>query len=222
MVRVPLADSTLVPVPGDLTPLQALLCGDVLATGYFGAQAAGVGKGATVAVVGCGPVGLLAARAALHLGAAEVYAVDSIRERLELAARFGARALELAQGPVEVLRQVTDGRGADAAIEAVGSASATRLAVDLVRPGGAICAVGVHTESSLAFTPGEAYDKNLTYRAGRCPVRAYLPQVLEWVRSDSMDLASIVSHRLPLEEGVFAYEIFAEKREGCIKVVLEP
>jgi threonine dehydrogenase-like Zn-dependent dehydrogenase len=219
LVRVPLADSTLVAAPGELAPEVALFAGDILATGYFGADAAGVRSGSTVAVVGCGPVGLMAVIAALDLGAATIWAIDRIPERLRLAAELGAVPVDLEHDDLEAL----GARGRiDAVVEAVGSAAATRLAFDLVRPGGTISAVGVHTEPHLAFSPGEAYDKNLSYRAGRCPVRRYVDRALALAHRHEPALRRLISHRLPLGEGVRGYELFAGRTEGCTKVVLLP
>jgi threonine dehydrogenase-like Zn-dependent dehydrogenase len=199
-VRVPLADSTLVAVPGGAPAEEALFAGDVLSTGYFCADLAGIAPGAVVVVLGCGPVGLMAVIGARELGAGRVFAVDSVSERLALAKRFGAEPLDLAGDPVESVRGATEGRGADVALEVVGSPEATRLAVDLVRPGGTVSAVGVHTEKQFAFSPVEAYDKNLTYRAGRCPARHYMERTLQIVGAGKYDLAAVISHRLSLEE----------------------
>ncbi len=116
--------------------------------------------------------------------------------------------------------EATEGRGADAVLEVVGSPDATRLAFDLVRPGGIVSAVGVHTEAQFAFSPVEAYDKNLTYRAGRCPARVYMEKLLPLVTEKKYDLASIVSHRLPLAEAAHGYHLFERKLEGCTKVLL--
>jgi len=220
-VRVPLAESTLVKVPQGADADGALLAGDALATGYFCAHGGGAAPGAVVAVLGCGAVGLMAVVAARELGAERIFAVDSLLERLSLAERFGAEPLNLgSDDPVTVVREATDGRGADAVLEVVGSPEATRLAVDLVRPGGTISAAGVHTEKRFALTPGEAYDKNLTYRAGRCPARHYMERVLPIVQSRKYDLAAVISHRLPLQDGVRGYDIFSRRLDGCTKVVL--
>jgi threonine dehydrogenase-like Zn-dependent dehydrogenase len=220
-VRVPLAESTLAKVPEGVDADGALLAGDALATGYFCAHAGGAAPGAVVAVLGCGAVGLMAVVGACELGAEQVFAVDVLVERLALAERFGARPVNLAsEDPVGVVREATDGRGADVVLEVVGTPEATRLAVDLVRPGGTISAAGVHTEKQFALSPGEAYDKNLTYRAGRCPARHYMERVLPIVESRKYDLAAVVSHRLPLHGGARAYDIFARRLEGCTKVVL--
>jgi threonine dehydrogenase-like Zn-dependent dehydrogenase len=227
LVRVPLADSTLVRVPEGTPAEQALFAGDVLATGWFGAESAGVAPGVVTAVVGCGPVGLMAVVAARELGAERVFALDTVPERLALAERYGAEPLsiEIKDGKGDVLasiRDATEGRGADAVVEAVGSPQATRLAFDLVRPGGTIGAVGVHAESQLAFAPGEVYDKNLTYRAGRAPVRRYVERLLSLVQSGRYDLGALISHRLPLSEGPHGYDLFDRRLEGCTKVVLLP
>lgn len=222
-VRVPLADSTLVGVPEETPPEEALLAGDVLATGWFGAESAGAGPGKVVAVVGCGPVGLMAAVAARELGAERVFAIDSLPDRLALAERWGAEPVDFRQeDPRDRVLDATEGRGADAVVEAVGTPQASRLAFDLVRPGGTLAAVGVHTEHHLAFAPGEAYDKNLTYRAGRCPARAYMDRLLPLIRSGRYDLGALISHRLTLEEGPRGYDLFDRRVEGCTKVVLFP
>jgi threonine dehydrogenase-like Zn-dependent dehydrogenase len=222
-VRVPLADSTLLALPEDVSDEDALLLGDVLSTGAFCADLAGVEASGVYAVVGCGPVGLMAIVAARHRGAKRVFAIDSVRERLQLAHDFGAVALNRdASSPLEAIREATEGRGADGVLELVGSPEATRVAVDLVRPGGVVASVGVHTEERFAFTPVEAYDKNLTYRSGRCPARHYMERLLPLVRQGRYPLGSVISHRLPLSDGPRAYELFDTKQDGCTKVVLTP
>lgn len=223
LVRIPLADTTLVKVPPE-TPLDhALLAGDVLSTGFFAAASAGVGPGTTVAVLGCGPVGLMAVVASCELGAERVYAVDRLPERLGLAERFGAVPVDFSrEDPVARLAEATDGRGADIALEAASTPAATRLAVDLLRPGGTVSAVAVHNEERLPFTPIEAYDKNLTYKTGRCPARHFMDRTLDIVAGGRYDLGAIVSHRLPLSDGPRGYRIFAERAEGCTKVLLHP
>lgn len=222
-VAVPLAETTLVRVPSGLEADAALLAGDVLATGLFSADLCVIEPDSVVAVLGCGPVGLMATAAALEGEAGTVLAIDSVPERLALARQFGALAIDRRrQDPRAAVDDLTSGRGADAVLEAVGSPEATRLAVDLCRPGATIAAVGVHTESRFAFSPLEAYDKNLTYRAGRCSARSYLERALELLVSDRYPLPSVISHRLPLSEGPEAYQIFAEHRDGCTKAVLVP
>lgn len=222
-VRVPLADTTLLAVPDDIRPEEALLLGDVLATGYHCARMAEVGPRGTCVVLGCGPVGLMAVVAARALGAERLFAIDGVPERLEWAARFGAVPLRLGsdQAVVAAVHASTDGRGADAVLEAVGSPSAGRLAYDLARPGGTIAVVGVHHAAGFAFSPGEAYDKNLTFRVGRCPARHHMPALVELVRERRQDLAAVFTHRCQLAEGAAAYALFDGKQDGCVKVLLE-
>ncbi|HEX9793624.1 MAG TPA: alcohol dehydrogenase catalytic domain-containing protein [Planctomycetota bacterium] len=220
--RVPMADSTLVALPQDLDDRQALLLGDVLATGWHGAAGAGAGPGRVLAVVGCGPIGLMAVLAARELGAAQVFAVDSVPTRLALAAALGATPLALVADPVAAVQAATAGRGADGVVEAVGSPPATRLAIDLCRPGATLHAVGVHVEPHFAFAPGEAYDKNLVYRAGRCSARALMEPLRERLAAGALPVAALFTHELPLVEGARAYAVFAAREDGCIKVLLRP
>jgi threonine dehydrogenase-like Zn-dependent dehydrogenase len=223
LVRVPLAATTLFKIPDDLDSGEALLLGDVLPTGYHCATMAGVSSCGTYVVIGCGPVGLMAVLAARELGAGRLYAVDSIAERLSRAARFGATVIDARRDdPNEIVREATGGRGADAVLEAVGSPEAGRLAFELIRPGGTISTVGVHHEAGFPFSPGQAYDKNLTYRTGRCPARSLMETLVPLVRRRRADLAGIFTHRVPLSRGPEAYEIFDRKQDGCIKVALTP
>lgn len=222
-VRVPLADGTLCRIPGDLDARAALLLCDVLPTGQFGALQAGVGAGGTFAVIGCGPVGLMAIAAAREMGGERLYAVDAVEARLSFAARLGAIAVDARRESArEVVSAATEGRGADAVIEAVGSPEAGRLAWELVRPGGTIAAVGVHHEAAFPFSPAQAYDRNLTYRIGRCPARSLMEGLIPLAQRKAAALAELVTHRLTLEAGVEAYAAFDVKRDGCIKVAFEP
>jgi threonine dehydrogenase-like Zn-dependent dehydrogenase len=222
-VRVPLADSTLVKLPDSVSDEAGLLLGDVLPTGEYCADLAGVDGEGVYAVVGCGPVGLMAVAAARRRGAGSLVAIDSVPERLDLARAFGARPLDFREeSPPRVLHELTDGRGADAVLELVGSPAATRTAVEVVRPGGVVASVGVHTETQFAFTPSEAYDKNLTYRTGRCPARHLMERLLPLVADGRLSPSVVVSHRMSLAEGPQAYALFDGKRDGCTKVVLAP
>ena len=222
LVRVPLADSSLVPLPAGVPEEQALLAGDVLSTGFHAAENGGVQRGDVVCVLGCGPVGLCAVLAARELGARAVLAVDSVEERLELAARFGATPVRLAEDAGARVTAASEGRGADVVLEVVGSAAASRLAYELVRKGGTISAPGVHNEPSFAFSPGQVYDKNLTYRSGRAPARAYMERMLALLGEKTFDLGALFSHRLPLTDAPRGYELFEQKRERCTKVLLRP
>jgi threonine dehydrogenase-like Zn-dependent dehydrogenase len=222
-VRVPLADSTLVRLPDSVSDEEGLLLGDVLPTGWYGAELAGVDGAGTYAVIGCGPVGLMAILACRHRGAERILAIDSVPERLARARALGAATVSpIERLPLTTLREWTEGRGADAVLEAVGGSAAVRLAVDLVRPGGVVASVGVHTEDRFAFSPVEAYDKNLTYRSGRCPARHVMERLLPLLGKLREPVVSVISHRLPLAEGPRGYALFDAKAEGCTKVVLKP
>ena len=219
--RVPLADTTLLRLPAEVKADEALLLGDVLSTGRFCAEMAGVKAGGTYAVIGLGPVGVMAVLAAREMGADVVYGVDPVAERRELGARFGAIPLT-PDGANEVVRDATDGRGADGVMEAVGNSSAERLSFELARPGGTVAVVGVHTDPQFTFSPVEAYDKNLAYRVGRCPARRYMAQLLPLLAGGRYDFSPLLSHRLPLSDGPRGYRVFADKNEACTKVLLTP
>lgn len=222
-VRVPLADSSLFQVPEKVHTEAGLLMGDVLPTGYFCADMAEITPEGTYVSIGCGPVGLMAILSARELGAEKIYAIDKIPERLLLAAKFGAKPINFEHDdPIMILREATEGRGTDAVLEVVGNSAATRLAIDLVRPGGVIAVAGVHNEPHFPFSPAEAYDKNLTYKVGRCPARHYAQRLIPLVQKRQDELLAIISHRLPLAQGPKGYQIFDEKLEDCTKVVLMP
>ena len=222
-VRIPLADTTLVALPEDIVSEEGLLLGDILPTGYFCAEMAEIKPGGVYAIVGCGPVGMMTIIGATAQGAERIYIIDALPERLSLGEKLGAIPINYEkEDPLEIIRNATEGRGSDAVMEVVGRSSAARLAVDLVRPGGTIATVGVHSDESPSFTPVEAYNKNLTYRTGRCPARRYMERLLPIVRDRKYPLGLVISHTLPLSEGVKGYEIFDNKLDNCTKVVLTP
>lgn len=222
-VRVPMADSTLMKIPEGVSTEVALFLGDILSTGFFCARQAEIKPNNTYVVVGCGPVGLMAILGALEYGAEKVFAIDTVAERLERAKQFGAIALNASkENPLEIIRMANEGRGADAVLEAVGNSNTNRLAYELVRPGGIISAVGVCTDAHLAFSPTQAYDKNLTYKVGRCPARFMMNDLVPVVQKRKYDFTSIITHRLTLAEGSVGYDIFANKKDNSLKVVLKP
>ncbi|MCB9884895.1 MAG: alcohol dehydrogenase catalytic domain-containing protein [Planctomycetes bacterium] len=223
LVRVPHADASLVAVPADVGLEPALLAGDVLATGFHAAAQGEVGAGDVVVVIGLGPIGLCALLGSKERGAGAVFGVDSVPERLELAARFGGVPLDHSAQDVDAaVRAATGGRGADVVIEAVGHADATALAWRLARNGGTLSVPGVHNEPAFALRPGQLYDKNLTYRTGRAPVRALMPELLARLRRGDLDLAALISHRLPLADAAHGYSLFERKLDRCTKVLLVP
>jgi threonine dehydrogenase-like Zn-dependent dehydrogenase len=220
--RVPLADTSLLKIPEGVTSDEALFLGDILSTGYFCADMAAIEREGCYAVIGCGPVGIMTVISARELGAGRVFAIDLDDHRLQIAERFGAIPLNPVRCDViATVREATSGRGADSVMEAVGSPEAGRLAYGLVRPCGIISVCGVHNEERFAFSPADAYNKNITFRIGRCPARHYMEKLLPLVRSKKYDFSSLISHRLPLAEAAEGYRLFAGRHDNCSKVVLE-
>lgn len=202
---------------------EALLLGDVMSTGFYAAKQALIRGGEHCVVIGCGPVGLMAVLGGHHYDAGGVIAIDSIPERLQMAERFGATPLDLADPTLKAkVLEATGGRGADAVLEAVGSSSALQLAYDLVRPGGIISSVGVCNDKTFPITPVQAYDKNLTFRAGRCPARHMMDELIPVIQSKKYPVERILTHQMKLADGADAYDIFANRKENCLKVVLQP
>lgn len=224
LVRVPLADGTLMKVPQQIDSDTALLIGDNLSTGYFGASLVVETDSVdsdTFAVIGCGTVGLLAIASAKRMGAKHVIAVDPNTSRLEIAQRLGADAFADAENAESAILSATDGRGADGVMEFVGLPDAQRVAYRLVRPGGRMSAIGCHCTPNFAFSPAQAYDKNLTYRTGRCPARSYMDHLPGELANKPMDLSWCITHRFGIDDAVEAYDTFAYRKDGCIKAVLE-
>lgn len=222
-IRVPMADNTLIPLSNDLDEKKGLLLGDIFSTGFFCADNANINHSSVHVVIGCGPVGLMTVIAAKHLGAETLFAIDVIPERMELAKQFGAVPLNASIVDVkEKILNATNGRGADTVMEVVGSDKTLKLAIDLLRPGGTISSVGVHTAPNFSFSPAEAYDKNLTYKSGRCPAHYYAEKLLREGIPQRYEIEKIITHHFSLEEGARAYEIFDKKLDNCIKAVLAP
>jgi 2-desacetyl-2-hydroxyethyl bacteriochlorophyllide A dehydrogenase len=227
-LRVPLAASTLVRLPErrpDGAPFEdreALFLGDILSTAYGCAAGAAIAPGDVVAVVGCGPVGLLCVQAAALFGPAAVVAVDAIPHRREMARSFGALAAADGEAAGKLIAERTEGRGADAVLEAVGAAPALDLALRLVRPGGTVSIAGFHTAEHYPLPIAAAYGKNLTLKIGRCHARHFIDVLLPLVLAGRFRHTEIISHVLPLEDGARAYQLFAERRDNAVKVLLIP
>lgn len=220
-IRVPMADSTLISLSNDLSEEKGLLLGDVFSTGYFCADNIDIHTNAVYVVIGCGPVGLMALISAKHLGAEKIFAIDHVPGRLKKAVEFGAIPLNPSQIDVkEKIFGSTNGRGADGVMEVVGSPEALRLAIEILRPGGTISSVGVHTSKQFSFSPVEAYDKNLVYKIGRCPAHFYAEKLIRDGIVQQLPVENIITHRFALSEGSNAYRIFDKKEDGCIKPIL--
>lgn len=222
-VRVPLADSTLMKLPDGVSLEEGVLAGDIISTGFYSAKQAQVKRRGVYAVMGCGPVGLMAILGAREYGAEKIFAIDREPTRLDMARQFGAIPVDTSKvNAVDMIKEATDGRGADGVMEAIGNAFSVQLSYDLVRPGGIISAVGVCTEKYFPFSPTQAYDKNLTYVTGRCPARAMMPSIIPLLQQKKYPFLSIVTHRMALADGAKGYEIFAHKKDNCLKVMLRP
>ena len=244
-VRVPFADVGPMKLPDDISDEQALFLSDILPTGYQGAEMGDIGPDDTVAVFGCGPVGLFAQRCAWLLGARRVIAIDSIDYRLAFARRYAqSETIDFRQVPdvVSLLKEMTDGRGPDVVIDAVGleaegsvfhgvtgtmkvqagAPTALNWAIEAVRPGGRMSIIGVYGPPWNLVNMGAAMNKGLTIKAGQTDVKRYMPHLLEHIRAGRIDPTALITHRAPLEAATEMYRTFAERRDGVIKAVLIP
>jgi 2-desacetyl-2-hydroxyethyl bacteriochlorophyllide A dehydrogenase len=220
MLLVPNADLTLRPVPDGLSDDVALFAGDVMGTGYHAVAETEVGAGDSVAVLGLGPVGLCAVQAARAAGAESVIAIDTVPERLEMARSFGALPVHLTEeDPRAAAKQVSEGRGVDAAIDAVGHPDALELACRLTRKAGTVSATGVYAER-IEVHMGIVWIKALTLKTGHANVIKHVDPVLEALVDGSLDPSPLVTHHMSLDEAPEAYEIY-DRREA-LKIVLKP
>jgi 2-desacetyl-2-hydroxyethyl bacteriochlorophyllide A dehydrogenase len=220
ILLVPSADLTMRPVPAGMSDEVALFAGDVMGTGYHAVVETGVGTGDAVAVLGLGPVGLCAVQAARAAGAERVFAIDSVEDRLALAQTFGATPLHLTESDVRgAVKEGTEGRGVDAAIDAVGHADALELACRLARKAGTVSATGVYAER-LDLHMGIVWIKALTLRSGHANVIKHLDPVLDALAAGRLDPAPLVTHHMSLDDAPEAYRIY-DRREA-LKIVLAP
>jgi alcohol dehydrogenase len=222
LVRVPVADVNLLAVPDDVDDERGIFLGDVLTTAWYGASISGIRDGDTVAVVGAGPVGFLVAQAALVLGAGRVLSLDRLAERLALVGRAGATPIDVtARNAKTAVDEVTGGRGADVAIDAVGHPDAFSSAVDVVRRGGRVTVVGVYTGERVDMQLGVWWARALDIRLGGiCPVHAWWDRALDELRAGRLDPSPLVSHRLSLEDAAEGFALFESRR--ATKVLLRP
>ena len=248
-VRVPFADVGPIKVPEALRDDQVLFLSDILPTGYMAAENCAIEPGDTIAVWGCGPVGLLAIACAQLLGAACVIAIDRFPERLRLAAlKLGAETIDYTEANVlEALKDLTGGRGPDACIDAVGMEAhayhsvayaydrvkqammfesdrpvALREAIMACRSGGTVSVAGVYGGLIDKFPAGALMNRSLTIRTGQTHVQRYLRPLLARIENREIDPSFIITHRLQLEQAPSAYRMFRDKQDECIKVVLTP
>ncbi len=216
---VPRAELTLRRVPEGMSADVALFAGDVMGTGYHAVAHAGIRSGDTVAVLGLGPVGLCAVQAARAGGAVGIFAIDTVEQRLAMAAEFGATRVHLTeQDPKRVVRSATDG-GVDIVVDAVGDPAPLEMAISLARDAGTVSGIGAY--AGRGEVPlGLAWLKGLTLRLGLANVIAHVDRVLALIEAGALDPAPLVTHHMKLDEAAQAYELY-DRREA-LKIVLTP
>jgi threonine dehydrogenase-like Zn-dependent dehydrogenase len=245
--RVPYADVGPFKVPSDLTDEQVLFLTDIFPTGYMAAENCNISGGETIAVWGCGPVGQFAIRSAFLLGAERVVAIDTVPERLAMAAGAGADTLDSMNDDIfEQLKDMTGGLGPDACIDAVGMeahgahldywydkaktmtfmatdrASTLRQAINCCRKGGVVSIPGVYGGFIDKVPMGAAFNKGLTLKMGQTHVHKYLPRLLQHIEKGDIDPSFVVTHTVTLDRAPEMYKTFRDKQDGCIKVVMKP
>ena len=245
--RVPFSDVGPIVVPDHLDDDQVLFLSDILPTGWMGAENAEIQPDDTVAVWGCGPVGLFAVQSALIMGASKVIAIDHYPHRLELAKQLGAEVINFKTTDVrELLMEMSGGIGVDAVIDAVGMeshgfavdnmldmvkqkvgmgadrASALKQAILAVRAGGRVSIPGVYGGMTDKFPLGALMEKGLKVNSGQTHVQKYTKPLLDKIEDGTIDTTFLISHRLPLEEAARGYKNFREQQDSWTKVVLKP
>jgi threonine dehydrogenase-like Zn-dependent dehydrogenase len=247
--RVPFADVGPLKVPPGMSDEQALFLSDVFPTGYMAAEMCDITPGDTIAVWGCGPVGQFAMASAKLLGAERVIAIDRVPERLAMAANRAGATDTInyeAQDVMETLKELTGGVGPDACIDAVGMEAhapgimyaydrfkqalmletdrpiALRQAIMACRNGGTVSVIGVYGGFIDKFPMGSFMNRSLTMRTGQCHVQRYMKPLLARIENGDIDPSFIITHRMDLDDAPEAYDLFKNKQDDCVKVVLTP
>ena len=245
-VRVPYADYGPRIVPDILTDEQVLFLTDIFPTGYTGIDWGEVYGGETVAIFGAGPVGIMAAKSAWLRGAALVINVDTLPYRLAKAKQAASSEIILWEGDgknvIEEIRSLTEGRGADVCVDAVGfepdrsfvdkakavinaeigSPKVIEACMSAVRRGGIVSVLGVYPTTYDNFPIGQFFDKGIILKGGQAPAHKYIDELLKYVENGKVILDDVITHRLPLTDIAHGYEIFKNKEDNCVKVVLDP
>ena len=223
---VPDAAANLAPVPDALTDEQVLMCPDIMSTGFAGAESGTIRIGDTVAIFAQGPIGLCATAGAKLMGATRIIAVDKAPARLKMAKKMGADlVVDFSRvDPVEEIMKITDGRGVDVAIEALGAQATFEAALRVLRPGGVLSSLGVYsgdlTIPLSAFSAGLGDNKIVT---SLCPGgKERMRRLMSVIESGRVDLGAMVTHRFKLDDIEKAYDLFANQRDGVLKVAIQP
>jgi len=225
-VLVPDAIANLSPIPDNLSDEQVLMCPDIMSTGFSGAEHGKVQIGDTVAVFALGPIGLCAVAGAKLLGATNIIGVETVPARIVAAKKLGAdHVVDFAvQDPIAEIMRLTDGRGVDVAIEALGTQGTFESALRVLRPGGTLSSLGVYSGDLVipadAFAAGLGDNKIVT---SLCPGgKDRMRRLMSVIQSDRVDLRGLVTHRFKLDQIEDAYELFANQRDGVLKVAITP
>src|SRR5580704_18455544 len=247
-LRVPHADIGPIKIESALPDERVLFLSDIFPTGYMGAENCGIEKGDTVAVWGCGPVGQFAIKSAWMLGAGRVVAIDRVPERLKMAEEFGkAETINFERTEVfDQLNEMTEGRGPDRCIDAVGTEAHVGRSLDSVldrakqatflgtdrphvlreaiiccRKGGTVSVPGVYIGALDKIPFGAAMNKGLTIKMGQTNVQKYLAPLLNKIEAGEIDPSFVITHKIKLEDAPKAYKTFRDREDGCIKVVVK-
>jgi threonine dehydrogenase-like Zn-dependent dehydrogenase len=225
-VLVPDAAANLAPVAEGLSDEEILMCPDIMSTGFAGAESGSVKIGDTVVVFALGPIGLCAVAGAKLMGATTIIGVDTVPERLAVAKKLGADiVVDFKKGdPVEQIMALTDGRGVDVAIEALGTQGTFESALRVLRPGGTLSSLGVYSNDLTiplsAFSAGLGDNKIIT---SLCPGgKERMRRLMNVVASGRVDLKALVTHRFKLDDIEAAYDLFGHQRDGVLKVAITP
>ncbi|TWB03567.1 zinc-dependent alcohol dehydrogenase [Bradyrhizobium stylosanthis] len=248
-LRVPFADATHIKVPAGIPDEQLLFLSDIFPTGWQAAVQCDITPTDTVAIWGCGPVGQMAIRSAILLGANQVIAIDCLPERLSMAEAGGATTINFeTESVLERLKELTDGRGPEKCIDCVGMEShvisslpdtlldrakqlvmvesdrphVLREMIYVCRPGGIISVPGVYSGFSDMLPMGAFMNKGLTMRTGQTHVNRWTEDLLRRIEDGEIDPSFVITHTVPLEQGPEMYQVFRDKRDSCVKVVLKP
>lgn len=225
-VLVPDAQANLAPIPDGLTDEQVLMCPDIMSTGFVGAENANIKIGDTVVVFAQGPIGLCATAGARLLGATTIIAVDGNDHRLDIAKKMGAD-VTLNFRNVDVISEVmklTGGKGADSSIEALGTQATFEQAMKVIKPGGTLSSLGVYSED--VKIPLSAFAAGLgdhTIRTALCPGgKERMRRLMNVIQGNRLDLGVLVTHQRKLDDIVEAYDLFANQRDGVLKIAIKP
>jgi threonine dehydrogenase-like Zn-dependent dehydrogenase len=248
-VRVPFADATHIKIPDGISDEKVLFLGDIFPTGWQAAVQCDIEDTDTVAIWGCGPVGQMAIRSAVLLGAKQVIAIDCLPERLSMAEAGGAITINFEEESViERLNDLTQGKGPEKCIDAIGTESHVTMSqpdtvldrakqmmmlendrphvlremIYVCRPGGVISIPGVYTGLADKIPLGQLMNKGLTIRTGQTHVNRWTDDLLRRIEEGQIDPSFVITHRVSLEDGPEMYKVFRDKQDSCIKVVLKP